>query len=117
MGMNTDQLREYCLSLKAAEEGVKWEHLCFMVREKIFCLAGFEDDSFVCFKVSPDDFGSLTERDGIEQAPHFARGQWVVVEKRSSLKNAEWKEYLQRSYNLVKSKLPKKQQKEIDELT
>lgn len=115
--MNTEQLLDYCLSLKGAQEGVKWDdHLCFMIMEKIFCITGFNDTDIVCFKVSPEDFTILTERDGIKQAPHFARGQWVAVEKRSLLKNAEWKEYLQKSYTLVKSKLTKKQQKELEAL-
>lgn len=116
--MNTEQLLEYCLSLKGTTEGVKWDDsLCFMVAEKIFCITGFNDTDIVCFKVTPEDFTLLMERDGAKQAPHFARGQWVAIEKRNALKNAEWKEYLQKSYELVKSKLTKKQQKEIDELT
>lgn len=115
--MNTDQMREYCLKLKGVTEGIKWEdHLCFMVAEKLFCITGFADTDGVSFKVSPDDFAILTERKGIIQARYFAKGQWVSVEKRSALKKAEWEEYLQKSYELVKSKLTKKQQKEIEEM-
>jgi len=109
-------MRTYCLGLKAVEEGIKWEdHLCFMLAEKIFCITGFNDNDGVSFKVSPEDFEILTERDGITQARYFAKNQWVSVEKRSVLKNSEWKEYLEKSYLLVKSKLTKKAQKEIDE--
>lgn len=115
--MTTDQMREYCLSLKGVTEGVKWEdHLCFMVAEKMFCITGFNDNDGVSIKVSPEDFDLLTERKGITQARYFAKRQWVAIEKRSSLKKKEWEEYLEKSYNLVKSKLTKKQQKEIDEL-
>lgn len=110
-------MREYCLSLKGVHEGIKWEdHLCFMVAEKMFCITGFNDNDGVSFKVSPEDFALLTERDGIEQARYFARNQWVSVEKRNTLKLKEWKEYLEKSYLLVKSKLTKKQQKEIDDI-
>lgn len=113
--MNTEQLQKYCLTLKGAEEGVKWEdHLCFMVAEKMFCITGFNDTTNVSFKVSPEDFDLLTERDGIIQARYFAKRQWVSVEKRSALKKKEWEEYLTKSYELVKSKLPKKTQREID---
>ena len=35
---------------------------------------------------------------------------------RSALKKAEWEEYLGKSYELVKSKLTKKQQKGIEEM-
>lgn len=115
--MNTEQMRTFCLSLKGVEEGIKWEdHLCFTLAEKIFCITGFNDNDGVSFKVSPDDFALLTERDGIIQARYFAKNQWVTVEKRSKLKKSEWKEYLEKSYQLVKSKLTKKAQREIDEL-
>lgn len=114
--MNTEKLRAYCLSLKAAQEGVKFEdHLGFMVAEKMFCITGFTDDTNVSFKVAPEDFELLTEREGIVQARYFAKKQWVSVEKRTALKTSEWKEYLSKSYELVKSKLTKKLQKEIDE--
>lgn len=115
--MTTDQMREFCLSLKGVSEGIKWEdHLCFMVAEKMFCITGFNDNDGVSIKVSPEDFDLLTERKGITQAAYLAKNQWVAVEKRNTLKNAEWKEYLEKSYELVKSKLTKKQQKEINEM-
>lgn len=114
--MDTEKLRTLCMSLKGVEEKIKFEdHLSFTVGEKIFCITGFGDNDGVSFKVSPEDFETLTERDGIKQAAYFAKNQWVGVEKRSLLKNAEWKEYLEKSYELVKSKLTKKMQKEIDE--
>lgn len=114
--MDTDKLRTFCLSLKGVEEGIKWEdHLCFMVGVKIFCITGFGDNDGVSFKVSPEDFTLLTERDGIAQARYFAKNQWVSADSRSILKTSEWKEYLEKSYQLVKSKLTKKIQQQIDE--
>ena len=105
------------MGLKGVEEGIKWDdHLCFTLAEKIFCITGFNDNDGVSFKVSPEDFLLLTEKDGITQARYFAKNQWVSVEKRSILKNSEWKEYLEKSYQLVKSKLTKKKQQEIEAL-
>lgn len=105
------------MSLPGVQEGIKWEdHLCFMIAEKMFCITGFSDNDGVSFKVSSEDFEILTERDGIKQAAYFAKKQWVGVEDRYALKKKEWEEYLRKSYELVKSKLPKKIQKEIDEL-
>lgn len=109
-------MRQYCLAMKGAHEGVKWDdHLCFMVAEKMFCITGFTDISNVSFKVSPEDFEILTEREGIVQAKYFAKKQWVSISKRNALKKKEWEIYLKRSYDLIKSKLTKKQQREIDE--
>ncbi|HEY1032824.1 MAG TPA: MmcQ/YjbR family DNA-binding protein [Flavipsychrobacter sp.] len=107
--MDTEKLRAYCLSLPGVYEGIKWEdHLCFMVAEKMFCITGMTDTSGVSFKVSPEDFEELTERNGIIQAPYFARNQWVAVEKRNALKPKEWEHYLEQAYELIKAKLPKK---------
>ena len=115
--MNSDRLRTYCLSLPGATEGIKWEeHIAYMVGEKIFCMTGFTDDTHVTFKVDPDDFAELTERDGVEQAAHWAKGQWISIHRRNKLSPKEWEEYIQRSYKMVKAKLTKKMQKEIDEM-
>lgn len=115
--MTTEKLRAYCLSLPGVQEGVKWEdHLCFMIAEKMFCITGMNDDTNVSFKVDPEEFEELTEREGVIQAPYFARRQWVAVEKRGALRLSEWEDYLLKSYELVKAKLPKKTQKEIDNL-
>jgi predicted DNA-binding protein (MmcQ/YjbR family) len=112
--MNSDKLREYCLSLPGTSEGIKWEHVCYMVVEKLFVITSAEDDSFVTFKVPEEDFDVLTERDGVIQAGHMAKRQWVAVTRRSALSRDEWKHYLLQSYNLIRAKLPKKVQKELD---
>lgn len=112
--MNTEKLTSYCLSLKGAHEGIKWEdHLCFMVAEKMFCITGLTDNSNVSFKVTDEEFEELCEREGIIQAPYMARNKWVAVTKRNALKPKEWEHYLHQSYELIKSKLPKKIQKEL----
>ncbi len=114
--MNTELLTEFCMSLPAAKEEIKFEnHLSFTVGAKIFCITGMLDTDIVCFKVEEEDFEVLTERENIKQAPYFAKRQWVAVEKRSALRKKEWEAYLTKSYELVKSKLTKKLQKQIDE--
>lgn len=113
--MNTEKLTKYCLSFPGAHDGIKWEdHLCFMVAEKMFCITGMTDDSNVSIKVSDEDFEELCERNGIIQAPYMARNKWVAITKRSALKPKEWEHYLRQSYELIKSKLPKKTQAQID---
>ena len=99
------------MKFPGATEGIKWEdHVCYMVGEKIFCMTGMNDKSAVNIKTAADDFEMLTEREGIEQAPYMARNQWISIQKRSALKPDEWKHYLAQSYELIKSKLTKKQQ-------
>ncbi len=112
--MTIEKLTEYCLSFPGTHEGIKWEeNLCFMVAEKIFCITGLTDTSGVSFKVTEEDFDELCEREGIMQAPHFARRKWVSVTRRNALRPKEWEHYLAASYELVKSGLPKKIQTEL----
>ncbi|HTN45268.1 MAG TPA: MmcQ/YjbR family DNA-binding protein [Flavipsychrobacter sp.] len=112
--MTHETLSEFCLQFPGAAEGIKWEdHTCFMVAEKIFCMTGMNSSSAVNIKTTPEDFELLTERDGITQAPYMARNQWISIQKRNALKSDEWKYYLTRSYELIRSKLTKKQQAEL----
>ena len=107
--MDIESLRDYCLSLKGATEGMKWDHLCFMIEEKIFVLASLED-GHLCLKCDPEDFDELTARPGIKQAPHFAKRQWIVMESLEALPSAELQSRIAASRDLVLSKLPKKTQ-------
>jgi len=114
--MDTEALRAYCLSLPGATESIKWEeHLAFCVAAKIFCMTGFEPGSAVVFKVDPEQFEGLCERDGIMQAPHFAKRHWVQVTAREALTVHEWKDFLRASYDLVVAGLPKKVRAELGE--
>ena len=114
--MNTEKLRSYCLGFPGATEGIKWEdHLCFMVAEKMFLITGMSDTDSVSIKVTDEDFETLTERNGIIQAPYMARNKWVSITKRSALKPAEWQHYVRQSYDLIRSKLPKKIQSQLGE--
>jgi len=107
--MNNEWIQKYCLSLPYVTEDVKWgDNLCYLLAEKIFCLVHLGGGSYCVIKVNEEDFHELTERDGIIQAPHFARNKWISINESSSLSKKEWEHYLKRSYELVKAKLPKK---------
>lgn len=107
--MDIESLRDYCLSLNGTTEGMKWDHLCFMIEEKIFVLVSL-DDGHLCMKCDQEDFDVLTAKPGIKQAPHFARRQWVVLEGLDALSSAELQSRIAESRKLVLSKLPKKVQ-------
>jgi predicted DNA-binding protein (MmcQ/YjbR family) len=115
--MTNEKLKTFCMNLPGATEGIKWEeHICYMVGSKIFCMTSLQDGSPINFKVSDEEFEEMSERDGIIQAPYMARNKWVQVQQRNKLRPKEWEHYLKQSYELIKSKLTKKQQKEIDEM-
>ena len=107
--MDIETFRDYCLGLKGTTEGMKWDHLCFMIEEKIYVLVSLNDNS-LCFKCDPDDFDDLVARHGIKQAPHFARRQWIALESLEVLNDAELRERVAASRALVLKKLSKKLQ-------
>ena len=115
--MDVEQLRTFALSLPHATEDIKWEvDLCFCIGAKMFCVTGLEQPTFrASFKVLDEEFDEISGRPGIKPAPYVARYKWVQVYDRSVLSDDEWKHYVKQSYDLVKSKLPKKVLKEMGE--
>ncbi|WP_432713003.1 MmcQ/YjbR family DNA-binding protein [Pedobacter sp.] len=108
--MDIEMFREYCLSLPGTTEGIKWgEHLCFMIAEKMYVIIGLDEGS-ASFKCDPEEFEELTARDGIMQAPHMAKKQWVKIVSLDVLNDQELKSLTATSRALVKSKLSKKMQ-------
>lgn len=112
--MNIELLRQICLSFPAATEDVKWEsNLCFCIADKIFCIANLEPPHTFSFKVSNEEFNELIEADGFRPAPYLAKAYWVLVTDSSRLSKTELKNYLQRSYEMIKSKISKKRRLEL----
>ena len=108
--MDVETFREYCLSLPGTTEGMKWDHLCFMIEDKIFVIIAIDEGNRFSTKCTPEEFDELTARDGIEQAYHMAKKQWVQIANLEVLNHMELKERIQSSRALVLAKLPKKVQ-------
>ncbi|MCZ4244809.1 MmcQ/YjbR family DNA-binding protein [Pedobacter punctiformis] len=108
--MDIETFRTYCLSLPGTTEGLKWEHLCFMIEEKIFVIIAIDEGNSFSIKCNPDDFDELTARHGIMQAQHMAKRQWVRVENLEIFPDAELMKRVADSRALVLAKLPKKTQ-------
>lgn len=115
--MTIDLLREYCLSLPYVTEDIKWGSvLCFSVAGRIFFVVSLDETPLgASFKVRDEDFDFMCGLAGFVQAPYFAKNKWVKVLDIDTISSTEWKEYLLQSYQLIKLKLTKKLQKEIDE--
>ena len=114
--MNLDSLRAYCKTLPHVTEDVKWgDHLCFLIGEKMFCITSLNPaaPAVMTFKVDLDEFDELVEREGIAQAAYCAKRHWVSVERFQHMRDAEIRERLAQSYELVKAKLAKKQLAEL----
>lgn len=112
--MNPSELHAYCAAFKGASQDLKWgADLCFSVAGKLFCVIDTAHDDAVAFKTTPEEFITLTERDGIVPAPYTARYHWVLVKNRSALKKSEWKKYIKKSYELVFEKHTKKEKLKV----
>ncbi|HRE12164.1 MAG TPA: MmcQ/YjbR family DNA-binding protein [Ignavibacteria bacterium] len=114
--MNTDWLREYCMSFSGATEEVQWEdHLLFKVGGKIFVISALDNtaENMMSMKCDPEIFDELVESEGIVPAPYLAKAKWIAVKKNCRLKPAELKALIKTSYNLVFQKLPKRVKTEI----
>lgn len=107
--MNIETLRKICLSFPHATEDIKWKKdLVFSIGEKMFCATGLEGDFAAGFKVRDEEFDELTATEDVIPAPYLARAKWVNVRNADRFTHEEWEHYLRQSYDLVKSKLPKK---------
>jgi predicted DNA-binding protein (MmcQ/YjbR family) len=112
--MDIEVLRSICLAFPAVTEDVKWEtNLCFCVGGKIFCIANLEPPHTFSFKVTDEEFDELSETDGFKPAPYLARAKWVLVVDSSKLNKKDLKNYLQQSYNMIRTKIPKAQRKKL----
>src|ERR1700721_2216015 len=108
--MNTDWVRELCLSFPQTTEQIQWgEVLVFKVAGKIHALAALQPSkTWLTFKASPENFVELTESPGIIPAPYLARAKWVALETKDPLPLDELARLLRESYDMVVAKLPKK---------
>jgi predicted DNA-binding protein (MmcQ/YjbR family) len=107
--MDHAQLEKLCFSLKGTTTDIKWGNdLCYLIGSKMYCVTSLNQPMKVSMKVQAEEFGELTERDGIIPAPYMARNNWVFVEKSNALTPAEWKFFVRQSYELVFAKLSRK---------
>ena len=113
--MNIENIRSICRELPGVTEDIKWKHdLVFSVGAKMFCVVGLDQSpTSASFKVRDDEFEEICSRPGFKPAPYVAKYKWVLVEDINKITKAEWKSFIQQSYDLVKAKLPVKLRKQI----
>ena len=113
--MEIDAIRDYCLAKPGVTEGMKWgEHLTFMVGGKMFAVFGMDQSPInASFKVSDEDFETMSDQEGMKPAPYFAKNIWIAVDDISRISENEWKRLLTNGYELIKEKLPEKVQENL----
>lgn len=105
----------FALSLAGVSLVDQWESRVAKVGGKVFTLLKLTSPDLhsVVFKCPQESFVVLTGIEGVKQAPHFAKRQWVCVPREADLSEAELQAYLRRSYVLVATGLTKKIRQEL----
>jgi len=108
--MILEEVREWCRLLPHATEDIKWEgDLVFSIGRKMFSVVMLDPPHRISFKCSAEDFAELIERPGIIPALYLARASWISLENgHVAMSRRELRERLTDSYDLVKSRLPRK---------
>lgn len=107
--MNSDAIREYCLSFPQSTENLQWEDdLCFKISGKIFAILSLDSvPQRLCFKCTPESFAELCEKEDIHPAPYVGRYKWVMLDRLSALSHRELQDHIRQSYEMVAAKTKK----------
>ena len=112
--MKTKQLADYLQSLNGAQETYPFgpDTQVFKVMDKMYALIGYRNGKyFVNLKAKPEDVLFLTEQyEAITPGYHMNKLHWISVDISVPEMDDMIEDLVNHSYQLVVSKLPKKQQ-------
>lgn len=117
--MDIEKLREYCISKKGVTEEFPFgeDTLVFKVGGKMFALTGLNSDLSINLKCNPELAIELRERyPAVQPGYHMNKNHWNTVFIDGSVSDKQVCEWIDHSYNLVVSQLPKKMREALDNL-
>lgn len=109
--MNIEELREYCLSFKGANEKMPFNDnvLVFYVMDKIFCLTNIELFEGINLKCNPEKAIELREEyNEVTPGFHMNKKHWNTVKTNGNITDKQLKDWISDSYHLVVKGLSKK---------
>ena len=113
--MDIPTLRDWVSAWPGVAEDIKWgQALVFSVGLKMFCATDASGAGRLGFKVDAERFLELTDRPGFAPAKYLARAHWVEVAP-DALPADELRALARRSYELVRARLTKTQQRKFDD--
>lgn len=115
--MNIEEYRDFCMSLPCVTEEFPFDNrtLVFKVLGKMFALTDVEEFKSVNLKCDPEKALELREQyPAVRPGYHMSKKHWNTVDMDGSISNDLFEKWIKDSYDLVVSKLPKKDQKELD---
>lgn len=116
--MDIHRLLAHCRKLPGFQEDVKWGNVyCAMVGEKLFAITRLDEhgrpQTALSLKVDSHRFLELSDLPGIQPAPYLARNHWLLLEADCVLPDDEIETLLTRSWQLIASRLPKRQRETL----
>jgi len=117
--MNIEEIRNYCLLKKGTSEDFPFDDvtLVFKVLGKLYALTNLEGDLSINLKCDPEKAIALREQyPCIQPGYHMSKVHWNTVHIDGSMKSDFLKELIDHSYDLVVSKLTKKQKNELENI-
>lgn len=117
--MNIEEYRDYCLSKAGVTEGFPFDEtaLVFKVMDKMFALTNINLFESINLKCNPEKAIELREEyEGIKPGYHMSKKHWNTVYIDSDVPNKLLYSLIDDSYNLVVSKLTKKQKEILSSL-
>jgi predicted DNA-binding protein (MmcQ/YjbR family) len=115
--MNIEDMREYCISKTAVTEGLPFgdDTLVFKVAGKMFLLANLDGPLRINIKAAPEEVIDRIDRYP-EALPgyHMNKKHWITVDMDTASDYNRIKQWIDESYQLVLSTIPKKQREEYD---
>lgn len=114
--MNIEEYREFCLSKPGVIEGFPFDNktLVFKVMGKIFALTDVDEFVGINLKCDPEYALELREKyEGVIAGYHMSKKHWNTVSTSSDVSDKTLRHLTNHSYELVVSKLTKKQKEEL----
>ena len=117
--MNIETYRSYCLAKKGVTEEFPFgnETIVFKVMGKMFTLADVTDFTGINLKVDPEQGVELREKyASVQPGYHMNKKHWITVLMDDSIPDKLIKQWIDHSYQLVASKLTKKEKSALESM-
>ena len=115
--MNIEEFREYCIAKPGVTEEFPFDEttLVFKVAGKMFALTDLEDEFTINIKCDPEKAIELREHypNSVLPGYHMNKKHWNTIIMDGHIPETTLFEWIDDSYNLVVSKLPKAIRKEL----
>lgn len=116
--MNIEDYRDFCLSLPGTTEETPFgpDTLVFKVGGKIFALTDLQTFASFNVKCDPERAAELRERyDYVRPGFHMNKKHWNTILVGTGATDAQMREWLTESYQLIVAALPKAVRAELQE--